>query len=169
MKREQGNGRKVRSDKKVDVKPTMSVTLKNQLYTFCHLSEEPVKDVAERLCQKGAASPLIIEEIQKWFRRDYFLPPTIHRGYLERPRLRLILKGETSKVTIKFPQPTYDVLCTLAYALDLPPTTTATVLIKRTLFNQAFMHQYVQSDLKHLDGAAKNKINRFLHQIWGYK
>lgn len=169
MKREKGTDRKVRSDKKVDVKPTMSIKLKNDLYTLAFLCEEPVKDAAERLCEKGATSSLIIEEIHQWFRRDYFLPPAIHKGYLDRPRLKLIMKEQTGRVTIRFPQSTYDTLSELAYALDLPPTTTATILIKCTLNNQEFMEQYLKSHLNHLEGKQIYKVKTFLRDLWGYK
>lgn len=166
MKREKGSVRKVRSDKKVDVQPTMSVQLKNQLYTLAHLSCEPVKDAAQRLCEKGLEESLIIEEIRQFFRRDYKFKNNITVGYADRPRLKLVLNGDTGKVSIKFPQPVFDRLCDLAFALDLPPTTAATILIKKTLNNKEFMEYYVRS-LQGLTDAEKRKIHAFLNQyVW---
>lgn len=155
MKREGTTERKPRSDKKVDVKPTMSLELKELLYHFAYLSNEPVKDAAERLCTLGAMSEVVITSIRRWFRRDYHRPNTITVGYLERPRLKIIMKGETGKVTIKFPQTDYDIICRLAHALDITPTSTCTLLIKMTLTNRDFMGSYVERYLKDLD---KNKL-----------
>lgn len=164
---ERGETRKVRSDKKVDVKPTMSIKLKRQLYKLSELCDEPVKDVAERLCEKGSVSLEIVDDICSWFRRDYFVGPAIYKGYLERPRLKLILGEDTEKVTIKFPQYTYDQICTLAFSLDLSPTTTTAVLIKRTINNRQFMFDFVKA-MTHLSNAEKNVIHVFLRKVWGY-
>lgn len=150
MKRMEGERtRKVRSDKKVDVKPTMSITLKKQLYDFADLCQEHVKDVAEQLCVKGATSEFIIENIRQWFRRDYHREHTITRGFIERPRLKITYQGETDKVTIKFVQKDYDLLSDLARALDINPTATSSVLIKMTLSNRNFMNEYIQLHLRH--------------------
>ncbi|MCK1999405.1 hypothetical protein MPH47_19610 [Psychrobacillus psychrodurans] len=162
MRREGASERKVRSDKKVDVKPTMSLELKELLYHFAYLSNEPVKDVAERLCSLGAMSEEVIMSIRHWFRRDYHRPNTITVGYLERPRLKIIMKGETGKVTIKFPKNDYDILCKLAHALDLTPTSTATLLIKMTLTNREFMEMYIQRYLRNLDNKKILEVNRLL-------
>ena len=162
MRREGTTERKPRNDKKVDVKPTMSLELKELLYHFAYLSNEPVKDVAERLCIVGAMSEEIILSIRHWFRRDYHRSNTITVGYLERPRLKIIMKGETGKVTIKFPRYDYDILCRLAHALDITPTSTCTLLIKMTLTNRDFMESYVERYLKDLD---KKKLLEIHHKL----
>jgi len=159
--------RKVRSGKKIDVKPTMSIALKNQLYMFAHLCELPVKDIAEQLCEIATTSEYIIEDICQWFRREYRFKNHITSGFLERPRLKLIFKGETGKVSVKFRQDAYDALSLLAFSLDLPPTTTATVLLKRTLYHRDFMEQFIRSELKHLNEQQKNEVKLFLWQVWG--
>ncbi|PZX07883.1 hypothetical protein C7437_1011005 [Psychrobacillus insolitus] len=162
MKRMGEKDRKVRSDKKVDVKPTMSLELKDLLYHFAHLSEEPVKDAAQRLIEKAVTHELIIASIRKWFRRDYHRPNTITAGYSDRPKLKITMKGETGKVTIKFPQESYDTLCNLAHALDITPTSTAAVLIKMTLYNKDFMDEYIRFYLRHLEPRKIEAINKLL-------
>ena len=160
--------RKTRSDKKIDVKPTVSDRTKRQLYKFSELCELPVKDVAERLIENACTSPLILDDIHQWFRRDYFCPPAIHKGNIERPRLKILFNEETGKVNTRFPQQTYNQLCELAYSLDLPPTTTAAILIKRSLHNREFMFDYVRA-LKHLSNEQKNDVHAFLRKIWGFR
>ena len=165
---DRGGERKTRSDKKKDVKPTLTVKSKRQLYKFCELCELPVKVVAEQLCEKACTSSLILDDINGWFRRDYFCAPAIHKGYPERPRLKLIFHEETEKVNMRLRQTTYDQLCDLAYALDLPPTTTAAVLIKMTMKNREFMFEYVRT-MNHLSNEQKNTVHALLRKIWGFK
>lgn len=160
--------RKTRSDKKIDVKPTLTVKSKRQLYMLCELCELPVKDVAEQLCERACTSPLILDDIHGWFRRDYFCPPAIHKGYIDRPRLKLLFREETIKVHTRLRQDAYDQLCDLAYSLDLPPTTTAAFLIKNTLKNREFMFEYVRS-MHHLSNEQKNDVHTFLRKIWGFR
>jgi len=164
-----GGNRKTRSDKKIDVKPTMSIDLKNQLYSFAYLCDEPVKDVAEKLCVDGATSKVIIDDICKWFRRNYIYYNTVAVGDPERPRLKINIKGESSKVTIRFRREDYDVLCNLAHALDITPTSTTGLLIKVSLCNVEFMQQYAHDYLMHLSDERKKKIDVFLNQVWGIK
>ena len=164
-----GGNRKTRSDKKVDVKPTLSVNLKNQLYSFAYLCDEPVKDVAEKLCLDAATSKVIIDDICKWFRRNYIYHNTVAVGDPERPKLKISIKGESSKVTIRFVREDYDLLCDIAHALDITPTSTAGLLIKVSLSNVEFMQQYAYEHLIHLSDDQKKKIDVFLNKLWGLK
>ncbi|MEB2279648.1 hypothetical protein LAV73_06490 [Lysinibacillus xylanilyticus] len=157
-----GNRRITRSDKKVDVKPTISESLKTTLYKLAEICDEPVKDVTERLCNTGAVSEIIIEEIRKWFRRDYRWNNTITMGYPERPKLRITVHPNKGKVTIKFKQRDFDQLSVLAFSLDITPTTAAAVLIRVTLGNKRFMQWYLSKYLSHLEEMKIREIYRLL-------
>lgn len=157
--------RKTRSDKKVDVKPTMSLVLKRQLYEIARLSNEPVKDIAERLCVEAMTSKFIAEELCKWLRRNYYYNSTIVIGHKERPRLKLTFKGETGKVTIRFLKCDYDQLSELAYALDINPTATAAILIRLTIRNKEFMEMFV-NNLNKVNERERIEVMRFLNRIW---
>ncbi|MGE8037815.1 hypothetical protein [Lysinibacillus sp. NPDC093692] len=157
-----GSRRITRSDKKVDVKPTISESLKTTLYKFAEICGEYVKDVAERLCNTGAVSEIIINEIRRWFRRDYRWNNTITMGYPERPKLRITVQPNRGKVTIKFKQRDFDQLSVLAFALDITPTTTAAVLIRMTLGNRRFMQWYLSKFMLHLGEIKIRQIYRLL-------
>ncbi|RUL56443.1 hypothetical protein [Lysinibacillus antri] len=159
--------RKIRSDKKVDVKPTLSIELKNSLYTFSYLCNEPVKDVAEKLCLDGAVSKVVIDDICKWFRRSYQYNNVIAVGDADRPKLKINYSSQTSKVTIRFKREDYDLICNLAHALDLTPTSTAALLIRVSLRNIEFMQQYCTKHLMDLSNERKKKIDVFLNELWG--
>ena len=161
--RNRGGDRKVRSDKKVDVKPTISTALKEKLYTFAYLCNEPVKDIAEKLCTDATESKFVIDEICKWFRRKYIYSNRLVYGYMDRPKLKLITNGETSKVTIKFVQNNYEKVKELSNALDLTPTSTAAVLIKITLQNREFMEYYINKHLQYLTKSKVEAIRKLLN------
>lgn len=157
--------RSKRSDKKVDVKPTMSLGLKDALYAFASLCNEPVKNIAERLCIDAMISRDIIEDILIWFRRDYIYRDTVVLGNLENPKLKVMFPSETGKVTIKFKQVDYDKLCELAYALDITPTSTATVLIRMATKNPIFMNLFVDR-LHHVSRLKKEDIKNEFLELW---
>lgn len=136
--------------------------LKTRLYRFAEFCDEPVKDVAERLCVDGAVSSIVIDEIKIWFRRDYRRKNTITMGHLERPRLKVSTSINRGKVTIKFKQRDFDQLSTLAYSLDLTPTTTAAILIRMALDSKLFMQWYIGTYLKHLGTEEIRQIYKLL-------
>lgn len=157
--------RQTRSDKKVDVKATMSITLKNQLYDFAELCDEPVKDVAEQLCLRGLVSPCIITVICKWLRFNYRYNRTMALGDINRPKLQLLPSGETSRVSLRFNANDYDQLCSLARALDITPSSTATMLIRVTTSNDEFMNEFVEGLSKVSEGQ-RVAVKRFVSKVW---
>lgn len=157
-----GSRRISRSDKKVDVKPTVSESLKTKIYRFAEICNEPVKDVAERLCNTGAMSDIVIDEIKKWFRRDYHWGNTITLGHIDRPRLKIYTEPDRGKITIKFKRRDYDQLSVLAFALDLTPTTTAAVLLRVTITNRRFMQWYLSNFVTQLGEMKIRAIYRLL-------
>ena len=158
--------RQTRSDKKVDVKATMSAILKNQLYEFAELCNEPVKDIAERLCLRGLVSPCIITVICKWLRYNYRYSRTLALGDIERPRLQLTPAGDTSRVSLRFNANDYDQLCSLARALDITPSSTATTLIRVTTSNSEFMYDFVEG-LSKVNDMQRKEVKQFLSKVWG--
>ncbi|RHW38686.1 hypothetical protein D1B33_07370 [Lysinibacillus yapensis] len=165
MKKRAGESRS-RSDKKIDVKPTLSINLKDNLYTFAYLCDEPVKDVAEKLCIVGATSKVIIDSMSKWFRRNYVYRNVFVVGHPEQPKLKVNYPKETGKVTIRFKREDYDLISDLSHALDITPTATAGILIKMTLNSMEFIQQYAQEHLMHLSPERKKRIDLFLNQLW---
>lgn len=168
MKRREGSTRKVRSDKKRDVQPVVSFELKKQLFRFAFLCREPMKDAGERLCATGAVSTLIMDEINGYFRRNLRIDNHQYFGYLDRPRLQIVQRN-VEKITIKFPQDSFELLHNLSFALDLPLNQTAAILIKKTITNREFMYEYIQYHLQHLTEKEKEQLDKFLKGVWGFK
>lgn len=168
MKRREGSTRKVRSDKKRDVQPVVSLELKKQLFRFSFLCREPLKDTGEKLCSQGAVSPIIMDEINCYFRRNIRIDNHQYIGYLDRPRLQII-QSHAEKITIKFPQENFEKLYNLSFALDLPLNQTAAVLLKKTITNRQFMKEYMEANSGHLTAEEKLNAETYLKGVYQYK
>ncbi|MDV2888137.1 hypothetical protein RYX45_23525, partial [Alkalihalophilus pseudofirmus] len=72
--------RKTRSDKKRDVKPTVSSNLRDCIYRLSYITQTPVKDVVEILCEKGLKSRKVVEYLSQYFRRDFQFINTLFIG-----------------------------------------------------------------------------------------
>ncbi|AIE58946.1 hypothetical protein [Bacillus methanolicus] len=80
--------RRTRSDKKRDVKPTITIQLKECIYRISYITNTPVKDVAETICEAGLVSRKVMDYLSQHFRRPVRLKNTLYMGDLDRPSLR---------------------------------------------------------------------------------
>lgn len=148
MELEQGR-RKIRSDKKRDVKPTISIHLKEAIYRLSYITSTPVKDVAERICEDGLVSRKVIENLSQHFRRSVRLKSTMYMGDLERPSLRgNVPGGQTERISIRFKQSTYESLSALAYALDVTPSRATALILDASIRDSAFINKFFHDHLK---------------------
>lgn len=156
--------RKVRSDKKKEVKPSLSTELKEAIYRISYITQTPVKDIAVLLCDKGFVSPDVMSYLSPQFRRTVRLKNTMYMGDLERPSLRTrSLPGKTEKITIKFEQSSYENICMLAYALDVTPTRATALLLHTSLHHSDILNKYIQEHLKgHLSVPRMKELRKVL-------
>jgi hypothetical protein len=139
--------RKTRSDKKKEVKPTLPLKLRECIYRISYITNTPVKDVAEYLCESGITSRKVMDHLSQHFRRDIRLLNTLYLGDLERPSLQKKTKEKKERVTIKFSQGTYENISILSYALDVTPTKATMLLLEASVKNADFINQYVEDHL----------------------
>ena len=165
MKIEQG--RKVRVDKKRQVKPTLPIELKECLYRVSYITKTPVKELTERMCIKGLTSRPVLNYISERFRRTVRIDNTLYMGNFERPSLQTKSKaGETGKVTITFSGSTYENICVLAYALDVTPTRATALLLHATLYYSDFANSFVKSHIEgQLDESRMKELRKVLQFI----
>ena len=142
--------RKVRSDKKRQVKPTISIYLREAIYRLSYITVTPVKDVAERICEDGLISRKVIEKLSQNFRRPVRLGNTVYMGDLERTSLSGKAPREQSeRISIAFKQHTYEDITALAYALDVTPSRATALLLDVSIRDSAFINKYFHDHLKH--------------------
>lgn len=162
-----GKSRKVRSDKRPEVKPTLLIELKEMLYRLSYITKTPVKDLAAHICEKGLASRSVLEHLSKSFRRTIHLGSTLYMGDLDRPSLQTKMKaGETGKITTKFSQKTYGTICILAYGLGVTPTRATALLINATIYYSDFADAFVRTHIEdQLDDSRKKELRKVLQFI----
>ncbi|PTY92343.1 hypothetical protein [Heyndrickxia sporothermodurans] len=170
MKREEGvmiKNRKVRSDKKRDVKPTISVELKNCIYRLSYITDTPVKDVTEIICSKGLQSRKVIEHLSHYFRREYQFMSTIYLGDLGRESLqRKYQSGKNERITTRFEQTTYEEIKSLSDALDVTPSKATALLLDASVRNTNLLNAFVKTYLHEtIDKNRMKELKQVLHYV----
>ncbi|WP_455678127.1 hypothetical protein [Sharpea azabuensis] len=159
--------RKIRSDKKRDIKPTISVNLKDCLYRLSFITNTPVKDVGEILCVKGLKSRIVMEYLSNYFRRDYKYKSTIYMGDLERESLqRKFQSGKNERITIRFKNETYENISYLSHALDVTPSRATAILLDASVRNTNILNAYVKLYLhEYIDDTRMKELKQVLKYI----
>lgn len=157
--------RKIRSDKKRDVKPTISLDLKDAIYRLSYITQTPVKDVCEQLVLYAVKDSKIFEDLSLYFVRDIRIRNTLHLGDRE---IKPIAKREytaSERITLRLTQHDYEILTRLAYALDVRPTRVCAVLLKMGMSDFRFVNNYVA---RYLHGRLTDSQTKELSEIARY-
>lgn len=161
-------GRKVRSDKKRKISPTIDIHLKESIYRLAYISDTPVKDIGEAICDCGLLSKQVIEHLSVNFKRPVRLMNTLYLGDLNRPSVQKRSTGSTDRITIRFPQHTYENLTALAYALDVTPSRACALLLDASIHTSDFLNGFFK-DYLHIHLADKRmkeltKVMSFINE-----
>lgn len=156
--------RKTRSDKKVTIKPTITINLKETICRISYITDTPIKDVTEFICEASIYSKQVIEVLSENFRRTYQFNNTVYFGNLERPSLqRQKFSEPTERVTIRFKQETNELIKRLAYSLDVTPSKATALLLEYGLKNPIIINQYLKKYLR--ENMAPGKIKELKNII----
>lgn len=159
--------RKTRSDKKRDVKPTISIELKSCIYRISYITSTPVKDVVEMLCIKGLRTRVVIDFLSQYFLRDFSLKNTYYIGDISRePLSSKRQKGKTERITTRFNQETYEQIRNLSVALDVTPSKATAILLDASVRNTNLLNSFIKLYLnKHLDDNRMKEMKNVLKYI----
>lgn len=163
MRSGEGVARKVRSDKKVDVKPTVSGYIKRNLYTYAYLANVPVKDAIELMIEKGLDNDDVLSLFRSALIRDFFIRNRVIFKHREEPA-KIRYQGKTETVSTRLKRETYEELCELAFCIGHTPTSTASLMIRKTLYSRDFMEYLTEYHLK-ITPENKRLLERFLMQM----
>lgn len=145
---QKGSARKVRTDKKRDVKPTIPIELKDTIYRISYVVETPVKDIVETICQFGLDSRKVITVLSENFKRNVRFHNTLFMGDLDKPSVQRLMPGtRTERISTRLKQRDYENLVTLAFALDVTPSRAAALLIDASIRHSDFVNSYFQQHL----------------------
>lgn len=159
--------RKVRSDKKRDVKPTVPLALKESVDRLCYITNRPIKDIAEEICICGLNSRKVIELLSSNFRRNYTFRNTVMMGDLDRVSLQKErIKGIKERITIRFTQDVYEKINSLSYSLDVTPSRATALLLDGTFRNGEFISQFLEKHIvQELDVNRQRELKAILKFI----
>lgn len=143
MKRE--SGRKVRSDKKVDVKPTIAVELKDAIYELSYRTRTPVKDVCAEMVRYMMNDKQFIERLSEYFLRDVQFLNTLYIGRRTNNKMRVWQDFEKERIMLRLTQHQYELLERLAYALGIRPTTACGLILDSGMRDSFFIKYYVKN------------------------
>lgn len=143
-----GVERKVRSDKKRDVKPTLSLELKECIYRISYITNKPVKDIGRDICERGINSRKIIEGFSSIFRRNYVFENTFFIGDLANPsQQKRTCSGLSSRITIRFEQPLYEEICNLSFSMNVTPSRGTAILLESCILEPYFIDKFIKEYL----------------------
>lgn len=159
--------RKVRSDRKRDIKPTVTLELRECIYRLAYITDTPVKDVAEAICINGITSPKVIEYIAQHFRRDIRFVNTLYRSNANStPIKKRYLNGQTARITIRFKTDTYDTIAAMAYALDCTVSRACALVLDASVRDGEFIDGFVRGYLEQsLDAERMGELRRVLKYV----
>lgn len=158
--------RKVRSDKKRDVKPTVSMYIRNNICELSSIIGISAGDAGLSLISKGFHSDDVMRQFQPLMISNFDIDNRIYVGNRENGPVKINYRGSVAKVSIKFPADIYQDLRRLAYSIGLPPTTTAALMLKKAMFCMPFMDEQKRLYLYHCNHEAQRKeLIRFIDHL----
>lgn len=161
--------RKVRSDKKHDIKPTINKKLHDCIHRLNYITYIPIKDIGVEICEKGLGSRNVIELLSKRFRRNYQMEQTLFIGDPNIPkRRRNKEEGGSERITLRFSQTTADQIAELAFALDVTPSSATAILLDAAVRNTNIVNEilkkYVEETLDENRLKELNKVLEFINK-----
>jgi antitoxin component of RelBE/YafQ-DinJ toxin-antitoxin module len=163
--------RKVRSDKKRDVKPTVHASTYELVSRISYITNTPMKDVAEVFCYYGLYSLKVIELFELKFRRSYIFAnsrfPKFFPGDDNQIGQRAIKEpGTRKRVTIRFDQEIHDKLAEFAYALDVTVSSATAMLLEASIKETDILNEYLKRYIdNNLDSKRKKQLEEVLEHI----
>lgn len=155
--------RKTRSDKKRDVKPTISVQLKDSVYRLSFITKKPVKDVCEDLIHNSLfGNKEILQRLSRHFKRTIQLNNTIYRGDLENESVYDVTGAENERISFRVTNHVHEFLYNLSYVLDCSVSKVGGVLIYESITDGGFIESYLQGYLNSLDQSRKQELKQLL-------
>lgn len=159
--------RAIRSDKKRDVKPTVSTELKNCIYRLSYITSVPVKDIVETFCEKGLQSRSVMEFLSSYFIRDYKFSNTIYMGNPSKESLQNKFQSSSNvRISTRFTQESFDRIRDLSDALDCTPSKTTSLLLDASIKNTNLINAFVKLHLHdHLNNARMKELKSVLKYV----
>ncbi|MFY0521148.1 hypothetical protein ACOMCU_25470 [Lysinibacillus sp. UGB7] len=161
--------RERRYQKKRDVKPIISVGLKDVIYRLNYITGIPVQDICPELCMLVLKDRKSIEDLSQYFKRDLIFSNTMFRGHETNKTIEKRIKGPSDRVSARFTQSEYASLALLTFALDCSVSRSAAVLLEISMsqvrFVNTYLKQYLQEELNESQMRELREILRYVNRV----
>jgi hypothetical protein len=138
---EQGRVRKTRSDKKRDVRPTLTPALNECIHDLSYVLNRPVKDIGEWFVIGAISSRSAIESLSMYFTREYHFNNTLFCGSLEAPNVHTRNKIPKTRITVRLKGPDHEKVSALAYSMDCSVSMATTMLLDAGIRDQRYINR----------------------------
>ncbi|MEK4713497.1 hypothetical protein [Sporosarcina sp. FSL K6-5500] len=164
---ESGQGRKVRSDKKWSVQPTISIELRDCIHRLSKITGEHIKDVIEAICVSGIDNKKVITYLSSNFRQDIRINNTLYIGDSSRASVKKrTAPGQSERVSTRVSGTMHVSLKALAYSLDCSAARACALLVDATVRDADFINEFVKEFLeKHVDSEQMRELKKVLKYV----
>ncbi|MGG3942891.1 hypothetical protein ABEV54_15785 [Peribacillus psychrosaccharolyticus] len=155
-------GRVVPNDKYREVKPAVSLKMKETLLRISSITHTSLNEVAIEICESGVVSKKVIDEMSPHFQHSIWLDQTLYRGSQTCPSiLNTMIAKPKGRIALQFSEISFENIRKLSYALEVTPSTATEVLLDISLKNGEFINDYVRHFFnKH---AHKKRVHELKH------
>jgi hypothetical protein len=160
--------KKERTDKKIDIKPTVPLHLYNFIADLSDTTEQPAMNIVEFFCMEGIQSRKVIEFISPYFRRDYQFDNTTLRGNPDLTHSRYLRRNVPCKrISTRFTKEFTDEIERLMFALGLTSLSSATgLLLEVSVKDIDIMSKFVRLYAYHLNKYQKDFLKKTLSYVY---
>lgn len=158
--------RKVRSDKKRDINPTVSKELRDCIFRLAYITDNSVMSVAEAICINGIGRKQVVSHLAQNFRRPVRIDNTLYMGDLTRlPVKKRTAAGQSERISIRFTSQTYEAIYALSYALDCTVSRACALLLDASVRDSDFINEFVR---RYLEDNIDDQRMRELRKVLSY-
>lgn len=138
--------RKVRVDKKTDIKPFVSNELRSCIYRLAFITDTPAKDVIEEILKSGVQRDKVISYLSQYFLKDIRIKNVVYFG--EKERVPVKTRGFSTvtnpRIFTRVSSELHDVLSVFSYAMECSLSLTCTLLIEATVKDTDFVDDFAK-------------------------
>lgn len=159
--------RQSRSDRKRDIKPTVTVQLRDCIYRLSFITDAPVKDVIEAILIDGSQRKKPLSHLSQYFLRDMRIGSTVYMGDNDRvPVGRRGANEKTVRISTRVTQSMYADLEGVAFAMGCSVSKACALLIDATVRDVDFVNDFAREYLEdRVDEERMKELKRVLKYI----
>lgn len=161
-------GRKARSDKKRDIKPTVTKELKDCIYRLSFITNAPIKDVIEEILIAGSERKKVLSHLSQYFLRDIKIDNTIFIGDIYRMPVgkRTINNGKGERISTRVTSDMHDSLSALGYSMDCSISRACALMLDATVRDADFINEFARKYIeKNVDEERMRDLRKVLKYI----